>query len=285
MTETADRATGGASPEAIQAHYDVGNGFYRLWLDPTLTYSCALWAGADDTLEAAQLRKLDWIAEPALQRGAKRVLDIGCGWGGLARFMAEEYGCSVVGVNISREQIAFARESCSGLPVEIRACDYRDMDERFDKVVSVGMFEHVGFRNYAAFMRVAARCLKPGGLCLLHTIGANVSTRSCDPWITKYIFPNGMLPSIAQIARAAEGILVMEDWHNLGPHYDPTLMAWLENFRSAWPRLKAHYGEAFRRMWEYYLQSCAGAFRARDIQLWQIVFSTPGTAQPRCRLG
>jgi cyclopropane-fatty-acyl-phospholipid synthase len=132
-------------------------------------------------------------------------------------------------------------------------------------------------------MGVAARCLKPGGLFLLHTIGTNVSARGCDPWISKYIFPNGMLPSITQIAKAAEGLLVMEDWHNLGPHYDPTLMAWLGNFRTAWPRLKARYGEGFRRMWEYYLQSCAGAFRARDIQLWQIVFSTPGAAQPSCR--
>ncbi|MDR3640526.1 MAG: cyclopropane fatty acyl phospholipid synthase [Humidesulfovibrio sp.] len=263
-------------------HYDLGNDLFTAFLDPYLQYSCAYFKDTTDLAEA-QKRKMRLICAKLELKEGERVLDIGCGWGGLARFMAEECGCSVVGVNISREQIAFARELCAGLPVEIRACDYRDMDDRFDKIVSVGMFEHVGFKNYGGFMRVVARCLKPDGQCLLHTIGGNVSTRGCDPWIAKYIFPNGMLPSIAQIAQAAEGVLVMEDWHNLGPHYDPTLMAWLENFRAAWPRLKARYGEPFRRMWEYYLQSCAGAFRARDIQLWQIVFSTPGSAQPRCR--
>jgi cyclopropane-fatty-acyl-phospholipid synthase len=268
--------------EVARRHYDLGNELFAAFLDPYLQYSCAYFKDTSDLAEA-QKRKLRLICTKLGLRQGERLLDIGCGWGGLARFAAEECGCSVVGVNISRQQIAFAREFCAGLPVEIRACDYRSLDEHFDKIVSVGMFEHVGSKNYAAFMGVAARCLKPGGLFLLHTIGTNVSACSCDPWITKYIFPNGMLPSITQIAKAAEGLLVMEDWHNLGPHYDPTLMAWLGNFRIAWPRLKAGYGEGFRRMWEYYLQSCAGAFRARDIQLWQIVFSTPGAAQPRCR--
>ncbi len=268
--------------EVARRHYDLGNELFAAFLDPYLQYSCAYFKETADLAEA-QRRKLRLICAKLCLREGERLLDIGCGWGGLARFAAEEYGCSVVGVNISRQQIAFAREFCAGLPVEIRACDYRTLDERFDKIVSVGMFEHVGSKNYAAFMGVAARCLKPGGLFLLHTIGTNVSARGCDPWISKYIFPNGMLPSITQIARAAEGLLVMEDWHNLGPHYDPTLMAWLGNFRTAWPRLKASYGEGFRRMWEYYLQSCAGAFRARDIQLWQIVFSTPGASQPPCR--
>jgi len=263
-------------------HYDLGNDLFAAQLDPYMQYSCAYFNGAAD-LAQAQVNKLRLIcAKLDLNRG-ERLLDIGCGWGGLARFAAQEYGCRVVGVNISKQQIAFAREFCAGLPVEIRECDYRTLNERFDKIVSVGMFEHVGSRNYREYMRVAARCLKPGGLFLLHTIGGNVSTHACDPWISKYIFPNGMLPSIAQIARASEGLFVMEDWHNLGPNYDPTLMAWLRNFRAAWPRLKERYGEHFRRMWEYYLQSCAGAFRARDIQLWQVVFSTPGSRQPRCR--
>jgi len=263
-------------------HYDLGNDLFAAFLDPYLQYSCAYFKDTTDLAEA-QKRKLRLICDKLGLREGERLLDIGCGWGGLARFAAEEYGCRVVGINISREQIAFGREFTAGLPVEIRACDYRAMDERFDKIVSVGMFEHVGSRNYRTFMQTVARCLKPGGLFLLHTIGANVSARTCDPWITKYIFPNGMLPSIGQIGRAAEEHLVMEDWHNLGPHYDTTLMSWLRNFRAAWPQLQPRYGEAFGRMWEYYLQSCAGAFRARDIQLWQIVFSTPGAAQPCCR--
>jgi cyclopropane-fatty-acyl-phospholipid synthase len=263
-------------------HYDLGNDLFAAQLDPYMQYSCACFDGAQ-TLSEAQLNKLGLICAKLELKRSDRLLDIGCGWGGLARFAAQRFGCEVVGVNISREQIAFAREFCAGLPVEIRECDYRALNESFDKIVSVGMFEHVGSRNYREFMRVAARCLRPGGALLLHTIGGNVSTRSCDPWIAKYIFPHGMLPSIAQIARAAEGLLVMEDWHNLGPHYDPTLMAWLQNFQAAWPRLREHYGERFRRMWEYYLQSCAGAFRARDIQLWQVVFTLPGSRQPRCR--
>jgi cyclopropane-fatty-acyl-phospholipid synthase len=264
-------------------HYDLGNDLFAAFLDPYLQYSCAYFKDTSDLAEA-QKRKLRLICEKLCLRQGERLLDIGCGWGGLARFAAEEYGCQVVGISISREQVVAARTFCAGLPVEIRLCDYRELDGRFDKVVSVGMFEHVGGRNYGVFMRAVARRLKPGGLFLLHTIGNNVSVRACDPWINTYIFPNGMVPSIAQIAHAAEGQLVMEDWHNLGPHYDPTLMSWLRNFRAAWPRLKPRYGEAFGRMWEYYLQSCAGAFRARDIQLWQIVFSTPGAAQPRCRL-
>lgn len=269
--------------EVARRHYDLGNELFSAFLDPYMQYSCAYFKETDD-LAGAQERKLALLCGKLDLRPGERLLDIGCGWGGLARYAAEKYGCHVVGVNISQRQIEFAREFCAGLPVEIRDCDYRLLDEPFDKIVSVGMFEHVGCKNYREFMRVVARCLKPGGLFLLHTIGGNASTRSCDPWIEKYIFPNGMLPSIAQIARAIEGVFVMEDWHNLGPNYDPTLMAWLRNFRAAWPRLKERYGERFSRMWEYYLQSCAGAFRARDIQLWQIVFSTPGRPQPDCRL-
>lgn len=264
-------------------HYDMGNELFGAFLDPYRQYSCAYFKDTDDLAEA-QRRKMRLICDKLGLRSGERLLDIGCGWGGLARFAAEEYGCVVVGINISREQIAFAREFCAGLPVEIRACDYRRMDERFDKIASVGMFEHVGAKNHREFMAMAARCLKPGGVFLLHTIGSNETVIGCDPWITRYIFPNGHLPSMAEIARAAEGLFVVEDWHNLGPHYDRTLMCWLERFRAAWPSLAPRYGETFRRMWEYYLQSCAGAFRARDIQLWQIAFTHVGSEQPCCRL-
>jgi cyclopropane-fatty-acyl-phospholipid synthase len=279
-------------------HYDLGNDLFQAFLDPYLQYSCAYFKDMDEPdfetapnqavrrdLASAQRAKLRMICDKLCLGPGQRLLDIGCGWGGLARFAAEEYGCSVVGVNISRNQIEFAREFCAGLPVEIREQDYRQLNEPFDKVVSVGMFEHVGPKNYAAYMRAVARCLKPGGTFLLHTIGTNVTGPDIDPWIEKYIFPNGNLPSIAQIARASEPWFVMEDWHNFGPDYDRTLMSWLHNFRHAWPELEDSYGESFRRMWEYYLQSCAGSFRARDIQLWQVALTPTGSPQPACRVG
>ena len=268
--------------QVAERHYDLGNDLFGAFLDPYRQYSCAYFKDTDE-LDAAQVNKLRLICEKLELGPGQRLLDIGSGWGGLAKFAAEEYGCDVVGVNISKEQIAFSREFCKGLPVEIRDMDYRELDEPFDKIVSVGMFEHVGCRNHREFMRVAARCLKPGGSLLLHTIGSNTTGPGCDPWITRYIFPNGSLPSVRQVAKASEDVFVMEDMHNLGPHYDATLMCWLENFRNNWDDIRDRYGETFRRMWEYYLQSCAGAFRARDIQLWQFVFTPIGSPQPCCR--
>ena len=213
-----------------------------------------------------------------------RLLDIGCGWGGLARYAAAHHGCNVTAVNISRPQLDFARDYCRGLPVRLLDCDYRAIGGEFDKVVSVGMFEHVGWRNYRTFMEVVHRCLAPDGIFLLHTIGSNRSTRGIDPWIARYIFPNAGLPSVAQIGQAVDGLFAMEDWHNLGPHYDRTLMAWHGRFQRAWPRLRYRYDERFRRLWEYYLLSCAGAFRARQNQLWQILLTHVGRSQPAfCR--
>ncbi len=258
-----------------ERHYDLGNDLFSRMLDTRMNYSCGYWMGAAD-LEQAQEAKLDLICRKLELTRGQRLLDIGCGWGGLAQYAAERYGVSVVGVTVSREQAQLARERCKGLPVNIRLTDYRELDESFDRIVSVGMFEHVGYRNYATFMRVAARCLVPDGLMLLHTIGSNISMVNVDPWINRYIFPNGMLPSIAQIGAAAEGRLIMEDWHNFGADYDHTLMAWHQRFEDAWPELAENYGETFQRMFRYYLLSCAGAFRARNLQLWQIVFSRRG---------
>ncbi|OPY92815.1 MAG: Cyclopropane-fatty-acyl-phospholipid synthase [Syntrophaceae bacterium PtaU1.Bin231] len=266
-----------------QRHYDRDNDLFLSFLDPYNQYSCAFFEGTDDLAEA-QRKKLDLICRKLDLRPGDRVLDIGGGWGGLARYMAERHGCSVTSVNISGEQVRYARDFCRGLPVTVIRADYRRVEGAFDRIVSVGMFEHVGWRNYRIFMNSVHRCLKPEGVFLLQTIGGNESRVNCDPWITRYIFPNGMLPSIAQIGRAVEGLFVVEDWHNLGPHYDRTLMAWYENFQRAWNRLKERYDNRFKRMWEYYLLSCAGAFRARSIQLWQIVLTKPGTAQPACRV-
>ena len=258
-----------------QRHYDLGNQLYRKMLDPTMSYSCAYWKEAT-TLEEAQLAKLELICSKLHLKPGQRLLDIGCGWGGMAKYAAERYGVSVVGITISEEQAKLARELCQGLPVEIRLMDYRTLYEKFDRIVSIGMFEHVGYKNYRTFMRVARRCLEDTGLFLLHTIGNNRSVLRTDPWIDKYIFPNSMLPSAKQITNAAEGLLVMEDWHNFGQDYDKTLVAWYDNFERAWPQLRDSYGDRFYRIWKYYLLSCAGAFRSRAIQLWQIVYSPAG---------
>lgn len=256
-------------------HYDLGNELFERMLDPHMQYSCGYWARARD-LDQAQRDKLGLICDKLQLSPGMRLLDIGCGWGGLAEFAARDYGVSVMGVTISAEQQKLARQRCAGLPVEIRLQDYRDLNETFDRVVSVGMFEHVGPKNYADYFRVARRCLKPDGLFLLHSIGGNRSGHHVDPWINRYIFPNGCLPSAAQIAQQIEGRFVLEDWHNFGADYDRTLMAWFQRFQAAWPVLKADYGERFYRMFSYYLNACAGAFRARDIQLWQLLLSPSG---------
>lgn len=265
-----------------EKHYDLDNDLFLSFLDPHNQYSCAYFNGTTD-LNQAQLKKLELICKKVGLQEGESVLDIGFGWGGLAKYATENYACSVTGVNISKEQIRYAKEFCKGLPVTIAQCDYRDLRGSFDKIISVGMFEHVGSKNYRTFMEVAHRCLADDGVFLLHTIGGNESESGSDPWVTKYIFPNGMLPSTAQISRAAEGLFVIEDIHNLGPHYDKTLMAWNANFQHAWSTLKQKYNQTFKRMWEYYLLSCAGAFRARHIQVWQIVFTKYCTPQPQCR--
>ena len=265
-------------------HYDLGNDLFFSFLDPCNQYSCGYFQGTDDLAEA-QRKKLNLICRKIDLQPGDQVLDIGCGWGGLARYAAEHYGCTVTAVNISEEQIRFAREYCKNLPVTILHEDYRRIRGSFDKIVSVGMFEHVGKKNYRTFMKVAHRCLKEGGIFLLHTIGGNVSRVNCDPWVNRYIFPNGTLPSIAQISRAAEDLFVVEDIHNLGPHYNKTLLSWNERFQKAWAGLAGRYDETFKRMWEYYFLSYAGAFCARHIQVWQIVMTKAGAVQPLCRFG
>ncbi|MEH3412397.1 cyclopropane fatty acyl phospholipid synthase [Phytobacter diazotrophicus] len=253
-------------------HYDLGNDLFTRMLDPQMQYSCAYWKDAE-RLEDAQIAKLRLICEKLQLKPGMRVLDIGCGWGGLAQFMAQNYAVSVVGVTISAEQQKHAQQRCLGLDVDIRLQDYRDLNDQFDRIVSVGMFEHVGPKNYDTYFTVVDRNLKPDGLFLLHTIGSRRTDHNVDPWIDRYIFPNGCLPSVRQIANASESHFVMEDWHNFGADYDKTLMAWYERFLASWPEIADNYSERFKRMFSYYLNACAGAFRARDIQLWQVVFS------------
>ena len=266
---------GQRSYEVGRRHYDLGNDLYQAMLGRRLVYSCGYWAAAGD-LDAAQEAKLDLVCRKLQLRPGMRVLDIGCGWGEALKFAAERYGVDGVGVTISKEQAEYARELCAGLPVEIRLQDYRDIEGRFDAVYSIGMFEHVGVKNYPDYFRAVRRLLAPGGLSLLHTIGGNVSANRTDPWIGKYIFPNSMLPSALQIARASEGLFVIEDWHNFGADYDTTLQAWRNNVEAAWDRLDARYDERFRRMWRFYLSASMATFRSRRSQLWQIVMSPEG---------
>ncbi len=261
--------------EVGEKHYDAGNDLFEKMLDPHMAYSCGYWPDAKN-LQEAQEAKLEMICRKLQLCPGMTLLDIGCGWGSLVRYAARNYGVSAVGLTISREQAKLAEERCAGLPVEIRLQDYRETWDKFDAVASVGMFEHVGYKNHRTFMQVARRCLKEDGLFLLHTIASNDTVHTCDPWFEKYIFPNSMLPSIKQMGASLEKYFVMEDWHNIGINYDRTLLAWYDNFERNWPALKDSYNERFYRMWRYYLLSMAGCFRSRYLQVWQMVLSPHG---------
>jgi len=268
------------SRRVAEQHYDLSNRLYEAMLGPTMQYTCAYYGadGRETTLDEAQRAKLALIAGKLHLEPGMRVLELGGGFGELARYLADEHGCEVVSYNISSRQVEYARILCEGLPVTIRHRDYREAAKEaapFDRVVSIGLMEHVGPKNYRGFFELARSRLKAGGLALVHTIGGNQSRMTADPWITKYIFPGGVIPSEAQLARAKEGLFVLEDWHNFGPDYDRTLTAWEANFLAAWPELKKREGldERFYRMWRYYLNSTAGAFRCRGLNLWQMVLS------------
>ena len=257
-----------------RAHYDLGDDLYASMLGPTMVYSCGYWRAAS-TLDDAQRAKLELSCAKLELAAGHRLLDVGCGWGEFARHAAAQHGATVVGITVSPNQAAHARQRCAELPVEIRVQDYREVSERFDRIVSIGMFEHVGDRNHRRFFQAMRACLANDGLLLLHTIGHLGDSSAIDPWIDRHIFPGAVLPSTRQIANAIEGLFVVEDWHNLGIDYDRTLLAWHDNLEASWP---ARCAEPFRRAWRYYLKTSAGAFRARRNQLWQIVLSPRGRA-------
>jgi len=269
--------------EIGQRHYDIGNDLYQAMLDRRMAYTCGYFENTDD-LDEAQEAKLDLVCRKVGLKPGMRVLDLGCGFGCFSRYAAEKYGVEAVGYTVSKAQVELGMEMCKGLPVELKLEDYRNATGTYDAVVSIGLMEHVGYKNYRSYMELAERCLADGGVALVHTIGSNTSEKDLSPWYDKYIFPNAMLPSLAQLAEATEGLLNIEDVHNIGPHYDPTLMAWNRKFEKAWPDLEAKYGERFRRMWRYYLLTSAGGFRSRYMHLWQLVLTKSGAAQPRCRL-
>ncbi|MBD3223571.1 MAG: cyclopropane fatty acyl phospholipid synthase [Caldithrix sp.] len=274
----------GRASQVSQQHYDLGNDFYEAMLDKRMNYTCAYWRNAEN-LDEAQEAKLDLVCKKLELEPGMTVLELGCGWGSFAQYAAEKYDANVTAVNISDEQVKTARQRCRDLPVKVIHGDYRQTDGQYDRVVSIGLMEHVGFKNYRNYMRLTRERLKDDhGIAFIHTIGGNYSTTIGNKWTNKYIFPNGMLPSIAQLGHAMEKQFVMEDWHNIGPHYDTTLMAWYNNFEKAWPQFRERYGDRFYRMWRYYLLSSAGGFRARDTQLWQIVLTPHGRKQPNCRI-
>ena len=284
LRETAARL--GLLRRTVEEHYNVGNDFYRIMLDRRMTYTCGYWETAE-TLDEAGEAKLEMVCRKIGLKPGHRVLDIGCGWGSFARFAAERYGAEVVGVTISPEQRQLGRELAKGLPIEIRLQDYREIRDRnaFDRAVSLGMFEHVGRRNYASYMQMVHDALKPDGIFLLETIGGDVSGTHCNPWFAKYIFnsPASVFPSIAEIARAAERRFTVEDWQNFGWDYAPTIAEWWDNIERERDWVTATYGEAFYRTWKFCLKSCEGAFRGRHYQMWQIVLAKkpiPGGFRP-----
>ncbi len=269
--------------EVGEHHYDLGNELYCAMLDRRLNYTCAYWKNAK-TLDEAQEAKLDLVCRKIGLKPGMKVLELGCGWGSFAKYAAENYGAQVLGLTVSKEQVSLGMDLCKGLPVELRLQDYREVQGTYDAVISIGIMEHVGYKNYRTYMDVVNRCLKKDGIAFIHTIGGNKSVTIGEAWGVKYIFPNGMEPSIAQLGAAMENLFVMEDWQNFGPYYDRTLMAWHANFEKAWPQLKQKYDERFHRMWRFYLLISAGSFRSRHQQLWQIVMTRTGTPQPDCRL-
>ena len=276
-----NQQTRAKSKAVANAHYNLGNDLYRAMLGESMAYTCAYWPQAD-SLDAAQFAKYDLVCRKLDLRPGDKVLEVGSGFGGLAKYMAERYGCEVVAISIAEQPVAYARSLCDGLPVRVHLCDYRDVSDynpdgiKFDKVVSVGVCEHVGYKNYRTLMQIVRSQMKDDGLFMLHTIGGNESKNFTEPWIDKYIFPHGMLPSLKQLGGSMENLFVVEDLHNFGADYDKTLMAWHQNFLEHWDQFRARYGERFYRMWCYYLLSCAGGFRARAMQLWEFVLSPRG---------
>lgn len=267
-----NQQSGKKSFKVGKQHYDISTDLYRYMLDSRMIYSCGYWKSAA-TLDDAQQAKLDLVGMKLGLQSGMRIVDIGCGWGGSAKYLAEKYGVEVVGITISEEQAKLAQKVCQGLPIDIRLMDYRNLNGKFDRAYSIGMFEHVGYKNYSTYMEVVSKILTDDGMFLLHSIGANYSQTRNNLWVERYIFPNSMRPSLTQISKAVENLFIVEDVQNFGPDYDKTLMTWFRNFDSHWDELKAQYNERFYRMWKYYLLSFAGAFRARENQVWQIVLS------------
>lgn len=260
-----------ASQRNASSIYDVSNDLYEAMLGRTMAYTCGYWSQAR-TLDEAQDAKHDLICRKLDFKPGMRLLDIGCGWGGLLAHAREHYGVIATGITLARAQAEYVASRWPD--IEVMVCDYRDLAGRvFDRVTSVGVIEHVGYKNYRTFFRRVREVLAHDGMYLLQTIGANRRVHSVDPWMRRYIFPGGQLPSMTWLTQALESVFTLEDWHPFGADYDKTLLAWHQNFLEAWSRLQHRYDDRVRRMWEYYLLTCAGMFRARQLNLWQLVLA------------
>lgn len=264
----------------VHHHYDIGNDFYRLWLDERMVYTCAYFEEPAATLAEAQLAKLDHVCRKLNLKPGRKVIEAGCGWGALALHMAEHYGVRVIAYNNSREQVAWAREQAKARNLDDFVTfvedDYRNIDERCDVFVSIGMLEHVGLGSYRALGSLIRRCLKAEGFGLIHTIGRSHPQRA-DPWISRRIFPGGHIPSLAEMMAVFEpqrfSILDVE---NLRPHYARTCAMWLRNFEAAEDEVRAMYDEEFVRMWRLYLAGASAGFQSGTLQLYQVLFAPYG---------
>lgn len=264
----------------VSSHYDIGNDFYKLWLDETLSYSCGYFKNPDDTLYQAQVNKVDYILEKLYLKEGMTLLDIGCGWGFLLMEAAKKYKIKGTGITLSSEQCKEFKERIvkEGLEdyLTVELMDYRDLtktDRTFDRVVSVGMLEHVGREQYDVFLKTASHVMKPGGLFLLHYISA-LKEHAGDPWIRKYIFPGGTIPSLREILTlAADYQFHTMDVENLRLHYNRTLRCWEKNFKEHVDEVREMFGEEFVRMWDLYLSSCAATFHNGIIDLHQILMT------------
>lgn len=284
---------GASAAKNVAVHYDIGNELYTRMLDPYMQYTCGYWRNGAKDLSEAQEHKLELICRKLGLRPGMKMLDLGCGWGGLMRYAAEKYQVESVGYTLSKEQVSWIQETCAGLPIRVIEDNYLNAHNRlqetgqFDVIAVIGAIEHCGAKNYRAFMETCSKCLKTDGIFMVHTIISSRTTNRPSPFLYKYIFPGSKVPSPAEVCNSAEDFFVLEDVHNFGEDYDYTLMAWNDRFQASWPELSAmapdKYNERFKRMWEYYLAICAGSFRARGNQLMQFMFTKDGRKQPNCR--
>ena len=269
--EQAERAQ-----EVIDIHYDMGNDLFRAMLDRTMSYTCAYWRAGASTLEAAQSDKNELICQKLELEPGMVIADLGCGFGSFARHAQDIHDVTVIGYTLSQEQADIAGDF-----MEVRVADYTQLRGRYDRIISMGMLEHVGPANYRDYMKVNYRHLEKNGIALFQTIGYNLSRGQVHPWINTHIFPNGALGSFAQLAEAMEGLFVLEDVENFGTDYATTAQAWFDNFARAVHSGRYRCHPRFYRMWEFYIMFFKAAFLAREFQLWQVVMTKQRLYQPR----
>jgi len=261
-------------------HYQVGNPVYQAMFDTHMTHSCAYWVEGAQTLEEAQLAKLEMICRKLQLKPGMRILDIGCGWGSFMRYAAEHYGVTVIGLTTSEGQLKLGQELAGSLPVQFEMTDYLqfnpDSKSRFDRIVSIGLFDQLGAHNFSAFFQTAKRSLKDDGWMLLQTQGKTQRSGLLDAWDDKHIHPTGYIPRLDEVTQASEAHFVVEDVHNFGADHDRTLQQWHQRFEMAWPQLRLSHDERFYRMWRFHLLSSAASFRTRHKQMWQLVLSPKG---------